>query len=154
MKRKVFRLTESDLHNIIKNTVNRILKEDINNESTLLKMFLYHIKNNGLKLDINGSDAEFYVDDIPFFIDYKINSNASYESLGGDGYITPNYNELVNGDNFDFEYFVVVTYDEYNNKVTVLDSSNDPNDIISEIKKYISVDYDGYEGKDYEDEMY
>lgn len=32
MKKQIIRITESDLHNIIENTVNRVLKEDIGNE--------------------------------------------------------------------------------------------------------------------------
>lgn len=32
MKKQIIRLTESDLHNIIENTVNRVLKEYENND--------------------------------------------------------------------------------------------------------------------------
>lgn len=79
MKKKVLRLTESDLHNIIKRTVQRIIKEDVLNNNNMSMSVseisnINHIEINEIKdgnaiFNASGNDGSEY----QIYVTYYVN---------------------------------------------------------------------------------
>ena len=67
MRKKIIRLTESDLHRIIKESVQRILNEGSNNYDLIREVLFngcfYNLKNDGYDIGVGygcGNQKEFY----------------------------------------------------------------------------------------------
>lgn len=65
MKKQIIRLTESDLHNIIENTVKRVLKEDFSDDyNTAMDK---HLSRGGMwGMEAKNSEGEWEYGDVTF----------------------------------------------------------------------------------------
>ncbi len=86
--KKVIRLTESDLHNIIKKSVNRILKESLGDISQLDGQYEVYFEDEFREAVIDTTEPYFAIGDYTLYDDeamYAINKIYGYlESSGGD----------------------------------------------------------------------
>lgn len=137
---KVYRLTESDLHNMIKNTVNRILKEGVldNNNMAMETSVINNIEN--IELDsIENNQAIFNAYgkdgcDYQIYADFYVNE--------GKGVIPSNDYDVP--DDFDSDVIeisdvVITKWDEYNeeNRVPYDKDFSFENRLASEIEEYL-----------------
>jgi hypothetical protein len=101
--KKIVRLTESDLHRIVKESVKRALNES--NESHLLKVLCYELINNSGKLKPKVNVEE--VGDIEDEYDVNIEFNGGYISATGfdygDGFSLESADVSVNGQSFNVD---------------------------------------------------
>lgn len=123
--KKVYKLTESDLHEIIENSVNNI--------SHILNLF----KTNKITISNNEDSFELYdaENDEVYYVDYGIESDQHEVITRSNNYDIPDDYD-IEGD-WNFTYMSI--YDEDENLVLELDGDDS---ILDKIKSYVT--YDGY----------
>lgn len=123
--KKVYKLTESDLHEIIENSVNNI--------SHILNLF----KTNKITISNNEDLFELYdaENDEVYYVNYEIESDQHEVITRSNNYDIPDDYD-IEGD-WNFTYMSI--YDEDENLVLELDGDDS---ILDKIKSYVT--YDGY----------
>ena len=147
MSKKIVRLTESDIKNIIMETVQRIVSEDINDEMDANNDVIEGLFENGATysvvynvgkddcatLEIVGISGEVY--------EVKVYLDCDYQEIEGD-YLTPN-SEEHSEEVSDVE---ILFYDEDGNENHVNYIKNE--DFENELLNYIQVEYSDYDPMD------
>lgn len=142
--KKVIRLTESDLHNLIQRSVLRVLHEE--NDTLLLQDIAQSIADKKEIIMSQGqNDIEVELRDGRLvYIDYSVVSDPYLEK----GMESGDYDEII--DDYDIEVNDIVLYDYDDNEVTIND-----NGIVKEALLSVSqIDYDGYDIPNEEDYFY
>jgi len=139
------RLTESDLHRIISSTVKRIIKEGQENNELLSKIV------EGLSnAQVTSNIGENYVD-VPLDEQGNIIASVYYEieegrtltmGMEGDGYLTPDDPDEINGD---YKVFVTrIVLDENGDAVEIEDNGM----VTNALKSLVNPGIDGLEYED------
>ena len=115
MKKKVLRLTESDLHNIIKRTVQRIIKEDVLNNNNM-NMTVSEINNiNYIEIDtIGNGEAVFNAsgnDESQYQIYVKYYVSEGMGVIPSHDYDVP---DDYDGDSIDIDSVAITKWNEMN----------------------------------------
>ena len=147
--KKIIRLTESDLHNMIKHSVKKILKEE--NETLFLQSIAQSIVN-GEKIDANLEDNEIEVEvqDYLININFDVEPNVHYvpgsRSLDRD--VPDDASEIVEDGLPKVYVKQIIYYDDYNDEHVIQDNGI----VANALAKKIVLDYDElYDYYEYDD---
>lgn len=148
--KKVIRLTESDLHNLIQRSVLRVLHEE--NDTLLLQDIAQSIADkNEIIMSQGRNDIEVELRDGRLvYIEYNVVSDPYLEKgmESGDYDVPDDSDEII--DDYDIEVNDIVLYDYDDNEVTIND-----NGIVKEALLSVSqIDYDRYDIPNEEDYFY
>jgi hypothetical protein len=127
------RLTESDLKNIIYSTVEKILKEEIDNNS-ILSRIVDRLSNMDVSASNGSNSVEVPLDDqgnVIAFIDYEINDKRYLNNVEApDG--------PLNDIEGDFELYItdMVIYDENDNETPIEDNGM----VTNALKELVNLD--------------
>ena len=127
------RLTESDLKNIIYSTVEKILKEEIDNNS-ILSRIVDRLSNMDVSASNGSNSVEVPLDDegnVIVFIDYEINDKRYLNNVEApDG--------PLNDIEGDFELYItdMVIYDENDNETPIEDNGM----VTNALKELVNLD--------------
>lgn len=161
MAKKVIRLTESDIANMIKESVDALIKEYMENgmeNNTNIEAHLSRMtealmsSRDTITIPINGYGSNGYGEGVyeitfpngdAYNIDIQVSANETYGGQQGDGYMTPSF-----GPEYDWNYESISVhywYDEgYEEEQFNIPLTQDPSTMkfLEELSKHIDVECD------------
>jgi hypothetical protein len=139
--KRVIRLTESDLHNLIQRSVERVLREQ-GDTLLLQEIAQYIVQKGGIIANPGENELELYLKDgRQVFIIYIVSCNPYLrQGMRSNDYDVPDDpDEII--DDFDVEIKDMWLCDYDDNEVTL-----DDNGIVSKsLKRVLEIDYSGYD---------
>lgn len=155
MKKVILRLTESDIHNMIRSTVNRMLKEDVLSQG----VGEFDYKSDILKGRIDGGHISANDNEVEFEVigksgaEYSIYATVSCDVQRGMrsmDYDVPDDPDECSAKIISLE---IAKYDEETNDWTPIPYKRDPR-FERALEQYLDVDFNDYEDWGTEDNMY
>lgn len=139
--KKIIRLTESDLHNFIKRSVERILREQ--DDTFLLQDIAQYIVQRG-EIDVNPGENDLEVelqDGRLVYIKYNVLCNPYlHQGMKSSDYDVPDDpDEII--DDWDVEIIDICLFDYDDNEVTI----NDNGIVRESLKRVLQIDYSNYD---------
>ena len=148
--KKIIRLTESDLHNLIQRSVERVLREQ--GDALLLQDIAQCIVQKG-EIDVNPGENDLEVelqDGRLAYIKYNVLCSP-YLRQGMKSYdydVPDDPDEII--DDWDVEIIDICLYDYDDNEVTI----NDNGIVRESLKRVLQIDYSNYDVPSEEDYFY
>lgn len=139
--KKIIRLTESDFHNLIKRSVERILREQ--DDTFLLQDIAQYIVQRG-EIDVNPGENDLEVelqDGRLVYIKYNVLCNPYlHQGMKSSDYDVPDDpDEII--DDWDVEIIDICLFDYDDNEVTI----NDNGIVRESLKRVLQIDYSNYD---------
>jgi len=139
--RKIIRLTESDLHNLVQRSVERILREQ--DDTFLLQDIAQYIVQRG-EIDVNPGENDLEVelqDGRLVYIKYNVLCNPYlHQGMKSSDYDVPDDpDEII--DDWDVEIIDICLFDYDDNEVTI----NDNGIVRESLKRVLQIDYSNYD---------
>ena len=148
--KKIIRLTESDLHNLIQRSVERVLREQ--GDTLLLQEIAQYIVQKGEIIANPGeNDLEVELQDGRLaYIIYIVSCNPYLrQGMRSNDYDVPDDpDEII--DDWDVEIIDICLYDYDDNEVTI----NDNGIVRESLKRVLQIDYSNYDVPSEEDYFY
>ena len=153
--KKIIRLTESDLHNIIKHSVKKILKEE-KDKTLILQSIAQKIANGGkISAKFEDNEIELDIDDNIVYISFdaspKIHYEPAYRSNNRD--VPDDPAEIVEDAPPTVHINSITYYNDYNDGINILDNGIVKQALENKIEMEYDDDiYDYFEDDGYYDE--
>ena len=141
----------------IRNYVDNIILEDsefnYTDNPNPRNEIIEYLKYNSLDVEVGEHDIEFETENYFFHIEYGISSNVMSKITPSNDYDVPDSYDLIDEDDWDFDYIDIIYYDDDNNQQEV----ECDDELMHIIKNKCNIDYDGYDipsSEDMEDDNY
>ena len=148
--KRIIRLTESDLHNLIQRSVERILREQ-GGDDLLLQSIAQGLVQQQLSASPGENEAEVELDGDTFaYVKYNVLCNPYLkQGMRSSSYDVPDDpDEII--DDWDVEIIDICLYDYDDNEVTI----NDNGIVRESLKRVLQIDYSNYDVPSEEDYFY